>query len=237
MASVVRVGNGHTVRVRAGVLQGVGPVGPKGAKGDRGEVGPEGIAGPTGPAGSLSEYISAARVATSQTVAPSSVTMNAAFATVEADELGVFQSSTIIEPPEEGAIYEINGWIKIDKPAGTGTGYRWCRLIPVLGGTDQATYSEDYQSANPTGPTTLNFAATFQATSGESLRLEVGSTDTASTALVAGRVTVNRIGAGPAGPPGPEGPQGDVGPQGPTGPQGPAGNADDGFLTYEDLRA
>lgn len=234
MGSVIRIGSGGTVQVRAGVLQGVGPVGPKGAKGDRGDRGPMGVDGPTGPAGSLSELLSVARLTTPQSVT-AGTTVNLAWNTVERDDFGVFTSTTIITPNEIGGVYVLSAFVQVDKPANPSDGHRL--LTIVEDGAQDVILDADSKPPVPDGPTFLSVSAAFEARSGCVYRLTLKSTDDLAVAVAAGRVSVNRIGAGPAGPEGPAGPAGPVGPQGIQGPEGPAGDANSGFDTFEDLRS
>lgn len=235
MGSVIRLGSGQTAQVRVGVLQGVGPVGPKGAKGDQGPQGPQGESGPVGPAGSLSELLSVARVASAQSITAGTEIL-AAFATVERDDFGVFTSSTTIVPVEAGGVYVINAWVQFDKPANAGDGRRWLRLVedPTTGPDVIIDYNSTAASSD--GATVLKISAVFEAKSSCVYKIYAGSSDDLAVALAAGRVSVNRIGAGEKGDAGPAGPAGPVGPQGIQGPQGPDGNASSGFPTYEDLR-
>lgn len=237
MAQVFRIGNGGTVQVRAGVLQGVGPVGPKGAKGDRGEQGPIGVEGPTGPAGSLSELLSVAHLNVPQSIGPGA-TINAAFNTVERDDFGVFTTPSIITPTELGGVYVINVFVRIDKPANASDGRRIIQIVED-GATDVILDAQSIHitASSGDGPVFLSASAVFEAKSGCVYLVKVSSFDDLAVALADGRVSVNRIGAGAPGPAGPLGPAGPVGPQGPEGPEGPKGDANSGFDTFEDLRS
>lgn len=236
--SVTRVGNGGTLQVRVGVLSGVGPVGPKGPKGDRGDAGPIGPEGPEGPMGALSELLSVTTVASPQTVpANAASSLLVAFGAVDRDDHNVFASSTTIVTPDIGGVYQMQGHLRFEKPGNDGNGFRRVWVMEDLPGTSEdKTIYEIMFPAVVLNATVVPINVTFEAKADATYKIYCSASDDLAVNLSSGRLSVNRIGAGPVGPTGPTGPTGGPGPQGAVGPQGPAGNSSSGFSSYEALR-
>jgi hypothetical protein len=229
MTNTIRLVNGGTIQVRTGVLQGVGPTGPRGPVGPPGPDGNQGPVGDPGVMGQILQYASKANVSGNTTVNPDSDTL-VAFATVAYDDMSACTSSTNFTLSDQGD-YQLNVWVKFDKPASNGDGIRRIWFYSDTDGivaqnsclavVDEATY--------------LNLSFPYRAGGGEVINVYARSGDDGSCAISAGSVAITRIGSGPVGPEGPPGPDGPTGPKGDTGDTGADGSAGSGYATYADL--
>lgn len=230
MASVIRLNNGGMIQVRTGVLQGVGPIGPPGPVGPQGVQGIVGPEGPTGPMGQITNFATKATVNSSLSMTPDTDYL-VPFGTVVYDDLNVATSSTNFTIGTEGD-YQINAWCRFDEPsdsAGDGIRALWITssVQGLLCRVQELAVVDDHTFVN------IVWADRFAA--GEVINLHARHSDSVSTSITLGAMSIFRIGAGGPGEPGPAGPQGAVGPAGPTGPAGPAGSSGSGYSTYSDL--
>lgn len=224
--AIQRIGSGGTVIVRTGQLAGVGPTGPKGAKGD---VGPQGLVGPTGPVGPAGEVLEHLMVAV---IEPESIPIGDTtleHGTIAVDDGSWWVNQTDMAFTTDGA-YLVNAFVVFDDPGGLGTGARGLTFYE-----DSSVIARSEVPCNPATDTVVTISMAFVTNPAATYTLVATNGDDENVSITSGRITVNRIGAGPAGPEGPEGPQGDQGIQGPAGPEGAAGSVDDGFAGIDDL--
>lgn len=232
---VVRVGNGDTIQVRSGVLQGIGPQGNPGATGPRGPQGDQGPRGETGAMGRLEDFISVASVANTSVATGTDVLLN--FTSI-LDEMNVIKSSTTlgfdtqIGPDLPGAFW-LTGWVRWSQPGDGATG--WRKLWITLTGESQPIYEVCFPAAFDTN-TTLPLNTAFRVPlSTDEVNIYVRHNDNESLAVEAGRLQITRAGSGPKGDQGAQGVEGPEGPVGPAGPQGLAGSAGGGYTTIDEL--
>ncbi len=227
---VMRVGNGDTIQVRSGVLQGIGPQGPPGATGGQGPQGDQGPRGDQGPIGRLDDFF------TRTTVTPTTVpigTETLVNFTSQLDELAIVKSVTNFGfDVQLGGSYYVSGWFRWAGAVDSSTGYR---RIRILASTDTTPLAEDQIEAVALGNTTQSVNFSFQAAANDIVTVSAFHNDNEQLQIQAGRLHFFRIGSGPPGEAGPTGPMGPMGMTGPKGDTGAAGSAGGGYSTIDAL--
>ena len=229
-SQLIRLGNGDTIQVRTGTVQGIGPQGPTGPTGPEGGPGPQGEQGERGDVGYVDESLSLFQsVAPNQSVAATVSTL-VDLGTTVVDDFSAKQSiNTFKLPIGNYAFYASASFLR---STGTQAGVRVLRLL-----VSSAMQWEQIVPVMPTGTTTtVNLAGGLRVTDPTAeISIQVWHNDSVSLALSPAKFWVSRIGAGAPGPQGEQGAQGPVGATGAQGPQGPAGTIGNNNTTFGQL--
>lgn len=226
-SKIFRLGNGDTVQVRTGTIQGIGPQGPTGATGDTGPTGPAGTQGEKGDTGYVDESVTYATTQSPyQSIAATTDTLVETNNSI-IDDFTARQSLTTFKLPV--GMYVFHAGITFDRSTGTQTGDRVVRML--MASTVMWEQMVPCSSIGTTTSVTLSGGLRVTDANAE-IAVQVYHTDSVSLLINPGNVWFSRIGAGLQGPQGEQGETGATGATGAQGIQGPSGTIADNTTTF-----
>lgn len=229
-SQIIRLGNGDTIQVRTGTVQGVGPQGPTGPTGSAGPEGPQGEQGEQGEIGYVDESATFVQsTAPYQSVAANVDTL-IEFNDVIMDDFTSRQSVSTFKLPLGNYTFYV--CVGFNRSSGTQEG---SRILRALTNSD-IQWATSCQGSELGSVTYLTLSGALYITDPETeISFQVQHNDSVTLSLEPSKVWISRVGAGATGPEGPEGPQGPVGATGATGAAGPAGTIGDNNTTFGDI--
>lgn len=226
-SQIIRLGNGDTVQIRTGAIQGIGPQGPTGPTGLPGQEGPAGPQGERGPIGYVDESALYAKSGTPYQSIPASTNTLVELSGTTLDDFASRQSLTTFKFPIGN--YSVFAQATFSRASGTQAGARILRLL--MGGDVQWETAQVNIGVGLT--TSVTLAGGLNVTNPDAeIALQVWHNDSETLGLNPAQLWISRVGAGVQGEQGEQGIQGPVGATGAQGPQGPAGTIGDHNTTF-----